>query len=245
MHILQPPDGYRYSIDPFLLADFVVLPDRARVIDLGSGSGVIALLLCQRVSDARVTGLELQQEMVERSRRSIAVNGLQDRIEIVPGDVRSLPETLSSGTFDVVVTNPPYRRATTGRLSQGVERSLARHELAGGLVDFLRSASVLLKAKGRFFVIHLAERLPELLSEMRCFKLEPKRLRLIHSRAGDDAKLVLVEGRKNARPGLKVESPLVLYKGAGRDYSDEVLAMYGFACSPKCEDCRQIQDQKA
>ena len=227
LKILQSEAGYRYSIDPFLLAAFVSLPAGAKVVDLGSGSGVISLLMSQKDPLAKVVGLELQDTMVERSRRSVALNSLQDRVEIVQGDVRDLPASLMPGSFDVVVSNPPYRSAVSGRLASGDERSRARHELAGGLVDFLTAANILLKPGGRFFIVYLAERLPELMAEMRCLKLEPKRLRMVSSREGDEARLILVEGRKNARPGMKVESPLVIYKGAGRDYSDEVLAMYG------------------
>jgi tRNA1Val (adenine37-N6)-methyltransferase len=227
LKILQTEDGYRYSIDPFLLAAFVPLPAGAKVVDLGSGSGVISLLLSQKDPVARVVGLELQDALVERSRRTVELNGFQNRIEIVQGDVRALPSSLILESFDVVVSNPPYRSAASGRLALGEERSRARHELAGGLVDFLKAAHRLLKPGGRFFIVYLAERLPELMAEMRGLRIEPKRLRMVSSREGDEAKLILVEGRKNARPGMKVESPLVIYKGAGSDYSDEVLAMYG------------------
>lgn len=226
LKILQAEDGYRYSIDPFLLAAFVSLPTRAKVVDLGSGSGVISLLLSQKDPLAKVVGLELQDALVERSRRTVDVNGFQNRIEIVQGDVRALPSSLMPGSFNVVVSNPPYRTAGSGRLASGDERARSRHELAGGLVDFLKAAHCLLKTGGRFFVVYLAERLPELMAEMRSLKLEPKRLRMVSSREGDEARLILVEGRKNARPEMKIESPLVIYQGAGRDYSDEVLAMY-------------------
>ena len=227
LKILQTEDGYRYSIDPFLLAAFVSLSAGANVVDLGSGSGVISLLLSQKDPAAKVVGLELQDALVERSRHTVALNGFQDRIKIVQGDVRALPASLMPGSFDVVVSNPPYRTAGSGRLALGDERSRSRHELAGGLVDFLTAASSLLKSGGRFFIVYLAERLPELMAEMSCLKLEPKRLRMVSSREGDEARLILVEGRKNARPGMKIESPLVIYKGGGRDYTDEVLAMYG------------------
>jgi tRNA1Val (adenine37-N6)-methyltransferase len=227
LKILQSEDGYRYSIDPFLLAAFVSLPAGANVVDLGSGSGVISLLMSQKDPVAKVVGLELQGALVERSRRSVVLNGFQNRIEIVQGDVRDLPSSLLPGSFDVVVTNPPYRSAASGRLALGDERSRARHELEGGLVDFLTAASSLLKPCGRFFIVYLAERLPELMAEMRGLRLEPKRLRMVCSRAGSEARLILVEGRKNSRPGMKIEPSLVLYQGEGRDYSDEVLSMYG------------------
>lgn len=227
MQIIQSADGYRYSIDPFLLAAFAHIPTGARVVDLGSGSGVVALLLGRQEHVGGVVGLELQAGLVERSRQSVVLNGLQDRVDILQGDVRELPQALRTGHFDVVVTNPPYRPVAAGRLSQGDERCLARHELAGGLADFLRAANLLLKANGRFYMVHLAERLAELLAEMRGYLLEPKRLRMVHSRAGDGARLILVEGRKNARPGLKVEPPLFIYQGSGREYTEEVRGMYG------------------
>ncbi len=225
--IIQARDGYRYSIDPFLLASFSRLPVGAQVIDLGSGSGVIPLVLSKKDGLAKLVGLELQEMMVERSRRSVVLNRLQERIEIMHGDVRNLPAALAAGSFDAVLTNPPYRTGDSGRISRGEERSRARHELAGGLADFLRAASVLLKRGGSFFIIYLAERMPELMVEMRHSRIEPKRMRMVCSRVGEDARLVLVEGCKEGKPGLKIESPLIIYKGAGRDYTDEVLVMYG------------------
>ena len=226
LRIIQAQNGYRYSIDPFLLLSFLHIADASLVIDLGSGAGVLPLLLAGKKKAEKVVGLELQANLAERSRRSVALNGLQEQIDIVQGDVRALPGELAPGSFDVVVTNPPYRIPTSGRLASGDERSLARHELAGGLLDFLQAACFLLKPGGRFYVVYLAERLPELMAKMRGCRLEPKRLRMVHSREGEEARLILVEGRKNGKPGLVVEPPLVVYAGEGRDYSAEVLAMY-------------------
>ena len=174
-----------------------------------------------------ITGIELQSEMVERARRTVQLNGLEELIRIVQGDIRDLPEELHAGRFDVVSTNPPYRSLDTGRVAAGDERAMARHELAGGLDGFLCAAAFLLNEGGRFYVVYLAERLAELLAEMRCFRLEPKRLRMVHPREGKPARMVLVEGRKNGKPGLIVEPPLIIYTGEGRDYTEEVLAMYG------------------
>jgi tRNA1Val (adenine37-N6)-methyltransferase len=226
LKILQAKSGYRFSIDPVLLGAFIPNLKNARVVDLGTGNGIIPLLLSARQEAQSIIGVELQSAMVERARRSVQLNRLAESIRIIQGDIRDLPEDLLVGNFDVVTVNPPYRKQATGRVAPDNERGMARHELFGGIDDFLRSAASLLKSGGRFYVVYLAERLPELMAEMRCLKLEPKRLRMVCSRAGDEARLILVEGRKNARPGMKVESPLVIYKGAGRDYSDEVLAMY-------------------
>jgi len=145
-------------------------------------------------------------------------------VHIEAGDVRALPDDWRGESVDVVMTNPPFRPPTRGRVSSGVERGLARFELAGGLSDFLRAAAFLLKNGGRFYIVYLAERLAELLDGMRTYRLEPKRLRLVHSRTGAAAKLVLVEGRKNGRSGMTVAAPLIVYQaGKGREYTAEAL----------------------
>lgn len=221
--IIQPRSGYRFSLDPLLLCAFAQIPETAKVVDLGTGSGVIPLLLASADKGREFVGVELQAELAERAERSVTLNGLSARVRIVCADVRELPDEFVPGSVVAVVTNPPYRNPVSGRVAPGAERGAARHELAGGLTDFLRTATFLLNNRGRFFIVYLAERLAELLDEMRTFRLEPKRLRLVHSRAGEPAKLVLVEGRKNARPGLTVEAPLIVYReGTGRDYTEEM-----------------------
>jgi len=226
LKILQAKSGYRFSIDPVLLCAFVPSVKNARIADLGTGNGIIPLLLSCRQEACQITGVEFQTAMVERARRSVQLNGRQESIQIMQGDLRELPEELAAESFDIVTANPPYRNQGTGRLAPGDERAVARHELAGGLDVFLRAAAFLLHSGGRFYVVYLAERLAELLSEMRCFRLEPKRLRMVHSRKGEAARMVLVEGRKNGKPGLSIEPPLIIYIGTGRDYSQETLAMY-------------------
>lgn len=225
--IIQPRAGYRFSLDPLLLCAFADIPAAAKVADLGTGSGVIPLLLAQAGKGRTLVGIELQTDLAERAGRSVALNGLEERIRIVNADLRDLPAEFKAGSFAAVVTNPPYRKVASGRVAPGAERGAARHELAGGLTDFLRAAAFLLNNGGRFFIVYLAERLAELCDEMRTFRLEPKRLRTVHARAGEAAKLVLVEGRKNARPGLKVEAPLIVYKeGKGRDYTEEMQGIF-------------------
>jgi len=221
--ILQPRSGYRFSLDSLLLCAFTQIPAKARVADLGTGSGVIPLLLAKAGKGREFIGIELQAGLADRATRSVGLNGLEERIRVACGDVRDLPADLAAGSFAAVVTNPPYRAPATGRVAPGAERGAARHELAGGLTDFLRAAAFLLNNGGKFYIVYLAERLAELLDEMRTFRLEPKRLRTVHSRTGEPAKLALVEGRKNARPGLTVEAPLIIYReGKGRDYTEEM-----------------------
>jgi tRNA1Val (adenine37-N6)-methyltransferase len=222
----QARDGYRFSVDPLLLCAFARIDRQARVVDLGTGSGIIPQVLARTGKGRAWVGLELQGAMVERAQRSVLLNGLAGQVRIEAGDVRDLPADWPPGSFDVVISNPPYRPPARGRVAPGAERSLARFELAGELSDFLRAAAFLVKNGGQVYLVHLAERLAELLDGMRTCQLEPKRLRMVHSRAGEAAKLVLVEGRKNRRAGLLVEAPLYVYQtGAGRDYTAEALAL--------------------
>ncbi|MCF6267649.1 MAG: tRNA1(Val) (adenine(37)-N6)-methyltransferase [Desulfuromusa sp.] len=228
LQLLQAENGYRYSLDPIILARFVNVRRGGRVVDLGAGCGIISLLLA-RLSDAdECIGIEIQPELADRAVRNVELNVLHDRVHIVQDDIRSIQDILPTGCFDLVVSNPPYRRLDSGRIAPNNERAAARHELAGGLVDFVAAASWLLKNGGSFAMIYLVERLPELMTVMIAEGIEPKRLRMVHPRQGEAAKIVLLEGRKGGHPGLQVENPLYIYRNnaAGRDYTEEVLQMY-------------------
>lgn len=225
--IIQAKNGYRFSIDPVLLCGFMNLAPGSHILDLGTGNGVIPLILAQRSQDWRIVGVERQAAMAGRARRSVELNDLADHIEIFSADVRNLPASLTGKSWDAVCANPPYRPAGSGRVAPHDERAAARHELAGTFVDFVRAAASLLARGGKFHIIFLAERLTALLAEMSRLRIEPKRLRLVYPRSGEPAHLVLVEGRKEGRPGLHVEPPLFIYQGEGRDYTVDVLQMYG------------------
>jgi tRNA1Val (adenine37-N6)-methyltransferase len=225
LRIIQKKNGYRFSLDPVLLCAFSRPGPGESVCDLGCGSGVIPLILASRGRGGRIVGVEVQPEMAERAARSVRLNDLQDRVEVLHHDVRGVREVLEAGSFQVVLSNPPYRHPASGRIAPGDERARARHELDGGLDDFLGAAAYLLGTGGRFYMVHLAERLTDLLAGMRRTGLEPKRLRCVHSRSGEPARLVLVEGRRGGGPGMMVEPPLFVYAAEG--YSAEVLAMYG------------------
>jgi tRNA1Val (adenine37-N6)-methyltransferase len=229
IQLVQAKNGYRFSLDPVLLADFTTLPPKGRVLDLGAGCGVLAVLLARRGPDLRVIGWERQTALARRAVRGAALSGLAARVVIVETDLRDYRRLESSGSFDLVVTNPPYRPARSGRVAPQDERAAARHELAGGLEDFLAAASWCLIEGGRFAMIHLAERLSEIMVKMSAVKLEPKRLRLVHPRRGDAARMVLIEARKGGAVGLKIEPPLYVYEGSGpsREYTEEVLRIYG------------------
>jgi tRNA1Val (adenine37-N6)-methyltransferase len=222
--LAQRRSGYRFSIDALLLAHFVSVQRTDRIVDLGSGNGVIALALAYLHPAATLTGVELQAAMVERAGRSLRWNGLDGRVEMRRGDVRRGDELPEAASFDVAVCNPPYRGAASGRLSAGDERQIARHELHGDLDDFLSAAARLVRNKGRAALIHLAPRAADVLGAMRRVGLEPKRLRWVHSFADSEASLLLVEGVKGGRAGLAVHRPLVLYR-AKQIYSAEAAAI--------------------
>jgi tRNA1Val (adenine37-N6)-methyltransferase len=225
LRIIQNRVGYRFSLDPVLLCAFARIAPGQKVCDLGTGCGIIPLLLAQLTTAVSIIGVEIQPELADRARRSVGINRLQDQVVIVESDLRRIREVLRAESCQAVVANPPYRPLTQGRLSPRTERARARHEVHGGLSDFLHAARWLLGTGGSFFIVYLAERLAELLAGMRQAGLEPKRLRCIHSRNGEEARMVLLEGRKGGGPGLKVEPPLYIYQGG--NYTAEVLAIYG------------------
>jgi len=220
------PGGYRHAIDPFLLCSFVSVKAGDTVADLGTATGIIPLLLSHNQKIGKIYGVEIQPVLAMQAQLNVEMNDLMECIEIVEADIRSVVHRKFIGheSCDVVVSNPPYRKPAAGRVAPDGERASCRHELNGDIGDFLDASFYILRNGGRLYLIFLPERLPELLGLMREKKLEPKRLRCVHSRAGADAVMVLVEGRKNGRPGMQVEEPLYIY--AGDEYSSEVKKIF-------------------
>lgn len=224
LSIHQHESGYRFSMDAVLLATYVHMQRAERVLDIGSGSGIVGLLLARRYEGARVTLLELQEGLYELAKRNIEQNGLTQRVEVIQGDLREMPAGLRD--FDLVVSNPPFRRPESGRLSEGGERSIARHELTMTLEGLLRAAAGALRQRGRFVMVYSAERLADVMSVMRQERIEPKCVRFAHGRVGSEARMVLVEGVKDGSPGVRVEAPLIIYEEDGQTYTPEVLGFY-------------------
>jgi tRNA1Val (adenine37-N6)-methyltransferase len=222
--LYQSRAGYRFSLDALLLADFATIRSGDRVVDLGTGNGVVPLVLADLHPTIRLTGIELQKSLLERARRNVAANHLEKRVEIIAGDVRRWSKIAAPASFDAAVCNPPYRRAGSGRLNPDAERQLARHEVSGGLQEFLAAASFLLRAKGRMALVYPALRAVDLLAGLRHAGIEPKRLRLVHSFPTAPASLLLAEGVKGGRGGLAVLAPLTIYR-QGKEYSEEVASL--------------------
>jgi tRNA1Val (adenine37-N6)-methyltransferase len=222
--VCQSRSGYRFSLDSLLLADFTGVERGASVVDLGAGNGIVPLILATRCPMSHFLGVELQDGMVERARRNVRLNHVQDRVEIVQGNVRAIERIARPVSFDVAVANPPFRKSTSGRISAGDERRIARHETEGALADFVRAAAYLLCAKGRFNVVYPAVRSIDLLTAMRESKIEPKRIRLVHSFVEAAATLVLAEGVKGGRSGVDILAPLIVYT-RDKKYTDEAAAI--------------------
>jgi tRNA1Val (adenine37-N6)-methyltransferase len=223
LEIRQRKEGYRFSVDALLLAHFAELRLKDRVVDLGTGCGVIPLILVYRRKAEAVVGIEVQPSLAALARQNVSRNRFSGQIEIREGDFRNLPE--ESGAFDCALCNPPYRRAGSGRVNPQEEKALARHEINATLEDVLRAAHHLLKNKGRFYSIYPAARTADLLHGLRRFHLEPKRVQFVYSREGEDARLVLVEAFKEGKTQVKVLPPFILYT-SGNQYTVQGRALF-------------------
>ncbi|MBI4529002.1 MAG: tRNA1(Val) (adenine(37)-N6)-methyltransferase [Deltaproteobacteria bacterium] len=219
--IMQRRDGYRFSLDAVLLSHFVKLAGHEKIVDLGTGNGVIPLILASCNPSVLVTGLELQDSMVERAERNVRLNRLEPRVRIIRGDVCRIEQLFPPRSFDLVVANPPYRRIASGRINPDREKSLARHEIRGCLRDFIRAGFYLLPPGEKMDLVYPASRLSDLFNGMRAEGMEPKRLRIVHSYAESAATLLLVEGVKGAKSELKIMPPLIVY-AKGKEYSPEL-----------------------
>lgn len=226
LRVLQKEKGYRFSIDSLLLADFVTLRRGDRVVDLGTGSGIIALILALRFPEANIAEVEVQKDLADMAGRSVALNGMEGRIHVCHGDVKEIRRLFAPQSFDAAVFNPPYRRLNSGRINPDSERAVARHEIRGTIDDFLASARYLLKDSGRVHVIYPAARGVQLIARMRANGVEPKRLRIVHSDGASGGVFVLAEGVKGAGEELEILPPLFIYRDDGR-YSDEVDKILG------------------
>jgi chaperonin GroEL len=230
IRVYQRSDGYRFSLDAVLLYSFVNLRKASRIADLGSGSGVVGLLLANKYAEAQVMLVEIQEILYGLSLRNITLNGLESRVEALKADIKDL--SIGAGEFDLVVSNPPFRKPLTGRISADTEKAIARHELALGIGDLAGASSRLLRNRGRCALVHHPLRLTELMDELRKARLEPKRLRFVHGKRDSEAKMVLLEAVRNGRPGLKVERPLFVYENDG-EYTAEVRRICGLGYGPQ------------
>ena len=209
LNILQPCDGYRFSVDSLLLVDFVNLRPGSKVLDIGTGCGVISLCLARKFASVSITGIEIQASLFELAKENVLRNDLTHRVHIINGDIRDAEGLFSPGEFDVVVTNPPYRPPDTGRLCPNAQEALSRHEILLDLNVLLNGVRYVLRPGGRFFCIYPADRAATLIGSSAQARLEPKAIQFIHPKQGSEARMFLMEAVKDARPGgLRVRPPL-------------------------------------
>lgn len=216
LYILQHPDAFRFGTDAVLLAHFARAKKQHRVLDLGTGTGILPLLMTALFHPKHITGIEIQPNMADMAQRSVAYNGLEPHIEIATGDYTK-PQTLRAlGLYDVVVCNPPYGKLGHGECSVDTPHALARFEICADFSEICQSAQMALTSMGHFFCIHQTNRLMELLDTLHQSRLEPKRLRFVHGNPEKNASLVLIECIKGGKSGMKVESPLFLTDSQGK-----------------------------
>ena len=226
LKIIQNKEGFCFGIDSVLLSDFVKnIKNNSLVLDLGTGTGIIPILLCGKTNLKKVIGVEVQEKIAEMAKRSIKLNNLEARFQVINENILNLNKIYKKQTFDVVVTNPPYKKKNSGIINENHEKLISRHEIEADLADFIKVSKDLLKDKGEFYMVHRPERLVDILSIMRKEKLEPKVLRMVYSNKNKEPKLVLIKGIKNAKPFLKVEKNLYIYDENG-NYTDEILEIY-------------------
>jgi tRNA1Val (adenine37-N6)-methyltransferase len=226
LRVTQPRDGYRFSLDPLLLCDFAKALPSARIIDLGTGCGVIPLILALKASDTTIVGVELQGEMAELAARNVILNGLEDRVEIVCADIHLLRKRFPVSSFDLVIANPPYRKPGSGRVSPRAGRDLARHESTAGLGDFLSVAKYLVRPGGHICFICHPSRLAEFIRLAGELKLALLRIRMVHGSPAAGASMFLAELAKGRKGDTVVLPPLFVHDGWG-EYSDEARRILG------------------
>jgi tRNA1Val (adenine37-N6)-methyltransferase len=223
--IYQPRKGYRFALDAVLLAGLTTVHPRDRILDLGTGCGVIPLILAYRKLGKQIVGLEIQPELVELAQRNVQTNGFTGKIRVYERDFREISGDFGEGSFDLVISNPPYRRLCSGRVNPDGQRALARHEIKSSLTDVFATASSLLGHGGRLSIIYPAARLAHLLVTARDFHLTPKQLTVIHSNAGSVARLVHLECKKGAGEELRIRSPFFIYREDGT-YTEAMRLLY-------------------
>ena len=225
LRIIQKEQGYRFSLDALLLAHFVTLRDGDDVIELGTGSGIISVILARRPRLGRIMGVEIQDSLYDVALRNITLNGLDGRVEIIRGDVRRPALFCRPQSFSVAVFNPPYRRIHTGRINPDTEKAAARHEIFGAAGDFIAASSYALRQGGRMYAIYPATRMIELMSKMRSARIEPKKLCPVYPRQGASAVFVLVEGAKDGGEELDIMPPLIIEDEQG-GYTKETMEIF-------------------
>lgn len=225
--IIQKTDGFCFGMDAVLLSGFAAVKEGEKALDLGTGTGIIPILLKAKTKGSHFSALEIQEEMAEMARRSVAINHLENDITIVTGDIKEASRIFGAASFDVVTSNPPYMNDSHGLKNPDLPKAIARHEVLCTLDDVIREAARVLRPGGRFYMVHRPHRLIEIINTLTSYKLEPKRMKLVHPYIGREANMVLIEAVRGGRSMIKVEAPIIVYKEPGV-YTEEIYSIYGY-----------------
>lgn len=226
LKLIQNVEDFCFGVDSVILSDYAkTIKAKSNVIDIGTGTGIIGLLLCEKTKLNKIYGIEIQKKMAEIAKRNIELNNLNDRFEIINKNIKEIFSYLEQNEFDAVVTNPPYKKADTGVISKKETQLISRHEVECTLEDIIKVSYKLLKHNGEFYMVHRAERLVDIMSLLRKNKIEPKNIRFVHSKQNEKPNLILIRAVKNAKQFLKIDKPLIIFKDNG-EYTDEILEIY-------------------
>lgn len=225
--IIQNPEKFCFGMDAVLLSGFAAAPEGGRVLDLGTGTGIIPILLAAKTAAKELIGLEIQDESADMANRSVLLNDLQNRVKIVQGDIKEAGNLFEAASFDVVTSNPPYMIGGHGLKNPDAPKAIARHEVLCDLEDVIKAAARCLKPGGKFYMVHRPFRLTEIMVLMHEYKLEPKRMQLVYSFADKEPNMVLIEGARGGKSRITVEKPLIIYEAPGK-YTAEIYDIYGY-----------------
>ena len=225
--IIQKKKGFCFGMDAVLLSGFAQVKEGEVAVDLGTGTGIIPILLEAKTKGKHFTGLEIQEEVAEMAGRSVRLNQLENRVDIVRGDIKEASRLFGKASFDVVTSNPPYMNDNHGLKNPELPKAIARHEVFCTLDDVCREASLLLKSGGRFYMVHRPHRLAEIITALKTYKLEPKRMKLVHPFVDKEANMVVIEAVRGGRSMMKVEAPIIVYREPGV-YTQEIYDVYGY-----------------
>lgn len=226
LRLIQNVESFCFGVDAVLVSDYVDIKRKHRVLDIGTGTGIIPILLAGKTQAESIVGLEIQESMAEMANRSVALNSLENRVQIVHGDIKKYREYFSKSSFDVVVSNPPYTNKGCGLVNPHDSKAIARHEILCSLEDVVSAAASLLTSGGQLAMVHRPERLADIICSMRNNGIEPKYLRFVHPKPNKKPNMILIKGNRGGNPELKVQEPLYVYNTNGT-YTDEINKIYG------------------
>ena len=228
LKIIQNNTGFCFGIDSVILSDFAKdIKNNANVVDLGTGTGILGLLLCKKTKLNSIVGVEIQEDVAEMAKRSVELNNLENKFKIINCDIKEIfkEKLLEKNKYDVVITNPPYKEIGTGKINEDAKKLISRHEIKATLSDFMKTASSLLKDNGELYMVHKPERIVDIMQTMRENKLEPKILKIVYPRRASEASLILIKAIKCAKKFLKIQEPLYIYDENG-EYTNQIKNIY-------------------